>query len=392
MAKLTLSPISSRYASVAALNANFDAIEEALENTLSLDGTSPNALTTDLDMGGNRIINALADSGEGFVWEGAWVTATSYELNNLVSNSGNTYICVESHTSGVFATDLAAVKWELLASKGAAGNGSGDMVGSNNLSDLTDATVARTNLGVAIGSQVQAYGAGIPTTLASQAQAQAGSNNTAWMSPLRVAEAIAALVTASSEPTGVVKDYVGSTAPTGYVFLSGRTIGSAASSATERANADTEDLYTLLWNSMADTEAAVSTGRGASAAADFAANKTLTLPDARGRVIAGKDNMGGSTASRITNAGAGIVGTTLGVAGGSQTHTLITAELASHAHQENSASGLAYVNDGGSTNIIGWSGSVGNNNGSPLNTASAGSGTAHNNTQPTLVLNKIVKL
>ncbi len=159
MAKLTLSPISSRYASVAALNANFYAIEEALENTLSLDGTSPNAMTTDLDMNGHRILNELATSGEGFVWEGAWVTATSYVLNNLVSNSGNTYICTEAHTSGTFATDLAASKWELLASKGAAGAGTGDMLAANNLSDLTDANTARTNLGVAIGSQVQAYDA-----------------------------------------------------------------------------------------------------------------------------------------------------------------------------------------------------------------------------------------
>jgi hypothetical protein len=57
MAKLTLTTIGSRYASVDALNANFDAIEAALENTLSLDGTSPNALGANLDMDSNFILN-----------------------------------------------------------------------------------------------------------------------------------------------------------------------------------------------------------------------------------------------------------------------------------------------------------------------------------------------
>ncbi len=88
-------------------------------------------------------------------------------------------------------------------------------------------------------------------------------------------------------PTGVVFPYVGTTAPVGFVLLQGGTIGNASSGGTVRANADTEELFTLLWNSMADSEAPVSTGRGGSASADFAANKTITLPDCRGRQVVG---------------------------------------------------------------------------------------------------------
>jgi len=54
---------------------------------------------------------------------------------------------------------------------------------------------------------------------------------------------------------------------------------------------------------------------------------TFNLPDLRGRVPAGKDDMGGSAASRLTNAGSGIVGTTLGASGGAEAVTLITGNL-----------------------------------------------------------------
>ena len=57
MAKLVLTSIGSRYGSIDALNANFQAIEDAFENTFSLDGTVPNALEHELDAGSFRIIN-----------------------------------------------------------------------------------------------------------------------------------------------------------------------------------------------------------------------------------------------------------------------------------------------------------------------------------------------
>lgn len=58
MAKLSLSPISSGYASIDALNANFAAIEAALNNTVSRDGSAPNYMEASLDMNGQSILNA----------------------------------------------------------------------------------------------------------------------------------------------------------------------------------------------------------------------------------------------------------------------------------------------------------------------------------------------
>lgn len=68
------------------------------------------------------------------------------------------------------------------------------------------------------------------------------------------------------------------TAPHGYLLRNGDTIGSATSGAT-KAGAIYQALYHHYWNSVADSVCAVSTGRGASAIADFAANKTLTIPN-----------------------------------------------------------------------------------------------------------------
>ncbi len=421
MSKITLASVASGY-DLSKVNDNFQIIQEAIDNTLSRNGTSPNSMSADIDMNGNRVYNlpdpelsseaatkgwveaqpasAAADAVlaqaaaeeavaaaaiiDGFEWTGGWVTATAYAVNNLAYESGNTYICLVAHTSGTFGTDFGAGKWELFSAKGAAGAGTGDMLGSNNLSDLTDFTVARATLGVQPTASPTFTGTvTIPTPVGASDTTVAAT--TEW-----VRDTIAAL--ASVIPTGVSADYVGTTAPTGWVLLSGRTIGSASSGATERANADTETLYTLLWNSMSNTEAPVSTGRGASAAADFAANKTLTLPDARGRVVAGKDDMGGSTASRITNAGAGIVGTTLGVAGGAQNVTLTAAEsgLPSHTHAIYIAGGGGTGSDARadfsvSTGFVGASGVV-------QSSGSSSASSAHNNTQPTLILNKIVKL
>ncbi len=61
----------------------------------------------------------------------------------------------------------------------------------------------------------------------------------------------------------------------GWVRANGRTVGNAASGVSERANADTQTLFEYLWNNCANEICGVSSGRGGSAAADFAANKTI---------------------------------------------------------------------------------------------------------------------
>lgn len=96
---------------------------------------------------------------------------------------------------------------------------------------------------------------------------------------------------------------------TGWVRANNRTIGSATSGATERANADTQPLFEYLWNNFDDTICPVVEGRGVSAAADFAANKQITLLDMRGRGPIGLDGMGNAPAGVITDGDPDLPGT-----------------------------------------------------------------------------------
>ena len=158
----TITTIASGYYSRTALNTNFTNIDAAFDNTLSLDGSTPNSMQGDLDLNGNQITNGVGkfntlyidnvlagNLATAFTFLGAWVTGTSYSAYDVVTDSGNTYIALETHTAGsTFSTDLAAAKWSVLATKGATGAGTGDMLVANNLSDVANVATSRSNLGL----------------------------------------------------------------------------------------------------------------------------------------------------------------------------------------------------------------------------------------------------
>lgn len=145
-------------------------------------------------------------------------------------------------------------------------------------------------------------------------------------------------VTVDAEPntilqTGMILPMMMDTTLAGFVRLNGRTIGSAASGATERANNDTQALFTFLWTNMANDVAPVSGGRGPSAASDFSANRTITLPDLRGGSLAGIDTMGNEAALRFSGL-AFSVGDRLRVGSqvGANVQTLTKEHIPAHRH------------------------------------------------------------
>ena len=124
MSKVTLTNIEnlqSETTAVQAINENFDAIEAAMELTLSRNGETPNQMTAPLDMNSQRIINLPAP----------------IDANDAVR-----------------LVDLEGISGPVgpQGPPGPAGNGSGDMLRSNNLSDVLNTTTARTNLGAQASS------------------------------------------------------------------------------------------------------------------------------------------------------------------------------------------------------------------------------------------------
>ena len=188
--------------------------------------------------------------------------------------------------------------------------------------------------------------------------------------------------------TGTVISTILTAAPEGWLLFNGDTVGDASSTAT-RASADYQNLFLALWTNLSDTYAPVVGGRGASAAADWAAHKRITLPDLRGRTIIG------------TGTGSGLTARTHGAGIGAETHTLATSEMPLHGHPVRRAN-LTQATASSQT-----TGGFMTNTGTPVNDAAftgtpsatageqiggTGGGGSHNNMQPSLALNWMIKI
>jgi len=135
---------------------------------------------------------------------------------------------------------------------------------------------------------------------------------------------------------------------------------------------------------------------------------TFNLPDCRGRVTAGKDDMGGTSANRLTNADDGLNGDTLGATGGGETQTLATANLPAYtpAGTIPQVTGTAPVQGGGGSGgstvltAFGYGTNTTVLSTLPLTlssqtftgTAQGGTSTAFGVIQPTIIANKLIRI
>lgn len=177
-------------------------------------------------------------------------------------------------------------------------------------------------------------------------------------------------------PIGLIAPYAGTAAPSRWILCYGQAISRVT--------------YASLF---AITGTTYGSGDGST---------TFNLPDLRGRVVAGQDDMGGSSANRLTNQSGGIEGDTLGATGGAETHTLTEAQMPEHNHQFNDQGTEVYLDTGTahagltvdtvavSNNNAFSSVTISNRSTNQAAVTSTGSGEAHNNVQPTIILNYII--
>lgn len=186
-------------------------------------------------------------------------------------------------------------------------------------------------------------------------------------------------------PIGGMIDYFGTTAPSSnFVFPYGQAIS--------------RTTYATLFGIFGT---AYGSGDGST---------TFNIPDCRGRVIAGVGNMGGTDAGRLTGASVNTIG--LGGVGGAETHTLTLAQTpagitssASNAitvttvqkvvNGPNGGSAVGggtqvTASDAGSGGALSLLNSTGNNT-ITVNSNNTG-GQAHNNLQPTIIANKLLRI
>lgn len=100
------------------LNERKTAIDETID-FLKVSLRSDNKISAGMVPAAAMAPDALVLIG-GWEGRGVWVTARAYVQRDLVTVDNLTYLCLVDHTSGTFATDLAAAKWMLLP--GAAAN------------------------------------------------------------------------------------------------------------------------------------------------------------------------------------------------------------------------------------------------------------------------------
>lgn len=179
-------------------------------------------------------------------------------------------------------------------------------------------------------------------------------------------------------PIGICYEFYGTTLPARFLWANGAAVS--------------RTIYAALWTAMGSPD----TGDGST---------TFNVPDKRGRVGVGKDDMGGvSAAGRVTTAGSGINGATLGAVGGVQNVTLDLTQIPAHVHN-------VTANQGGHTHTLPFSNSYtvpsGSGGGRAINVdgtwstgetdpaitvseTQKGGGQAHTNMPPVIVCNYII--
>ena len=181
-------------------------------------------------------------------------------------------------------------------------------------------------------------------------------------------------------PSGLISPFAGVNQPAGWLFCFGQTL-----------NAVTSPQFQSLYNSIGNAYGGTN-------------NSNFIVPDLRGRTSAGKDNMGGTAASRLTN----INGQALGAAGGDQNmahnHSATDAGgdlRAAIGASGNDANALGYIASGvNGPGVVqaytgffnGWTTAArGFNHYTPVYGSVSGASNS-NNLQPTIVLNYIIKI
>jgi len=186
-------------------------------------------------------------------------------------------------------------------------------------------------------------------------------------------------------PVGSIQAFAGGNPPPGWLLCGGQAVSRAT--------------YAALFSVVGG---AFGSGDGGS---------TFNLPDFRGRVLVGRDDMGGPAANRVTPGNCGINGGWIGSAGGAESIVLTEAQMPYHRHEGNTAGGGGHNHQGydsrssmpgagqflvssngedGPMHAVGTTGWAGDHIHYVETNFKGGNG-AHMNVQPSIIINYIIR-
>lgn len=389
----------------------------------------PLSVQTALDTLAFEIQQMVCRTGQ---MRGVWASNVQYNFGDIVQdganglNTLNFYLCALPNVSSMsWSTDLAAGDWSIAFNVQQLNGLIGaylPLAGGTIAGNLTVSGITTLNSTTALNG-------------ATTAITQGSSDNTTKVATTAFVQSV---VSGSASPivAGTIVPYAGLTAPSGYLFCAGQAVSRVTNSALFAAitisttcNSHTSTtldniastagmvagmpisgtniaasttIVTVNANSLVISQAATgSTNGGALVVAPHGVGDgttTFNLPDLRGRVPIGVDNMNASAANRITTGVSGINGILPGASGGDQ-------NLYAHTHTANVTDGGHVHSVQGNNTTIGGGSFFQYNSGAAntgnFNTQSAatgitvantntGTGTSQN-VQPGYMINYLIK-
>ena len=364
MAKIVFNTVKNGN-TLSTINSNFASIANELQNkVLYRDNPvgEPNAVIDNIDLNGTDILNGGTINADHLIIDGV-----NFEDNiaTAIAQVDALVLEAEGFADDAAASAVLAQNQVPLATTQAnnastsATQAAASVVAAQLIEDEIDAKLADIAMGPVIS--VAGMGGIVSTAALKTALAIENVDNTHDIDK-PVSSAVAAAISAALAavaPVGMLGWMSQSSAPAGWVVGNGGTIGSAASGATVRANADTQTLFILWWNQHSNTilpiqdSAGVATTRGASALDDFNANKRLPTFDVRDEFIRGASaTVPLGTKQTSANLAHTHTGTTATNAGQDHTHTFsgtTSGDSVDHTHQGQFASSVVGVTPGGNS-------------------------------------------
>lgn len=296
----------------------------------------------------------------------AWAPSTAYFSSpaSVVFYSSQVFRCITSHTSG---SVFDSTKWVLLADFSAIA-----VAAASNVAFTPAGTVTASTVQAAI-QQLDTLKSPVGHTHVSTDITDSTASGRTLLTAASVAAQLAALgLTNTYANSGDIKATAALSLPSGWLWCDGSAVNRATyaallaaisvsytgnltnGNATITSIADTSKMragYPVSGTGIQAGSVILSVVLNTSVTLDKTCTSSVTgspfvmapwgigdgsttfnVPDYRGKIILGVDDMGGSEANNVTLAGSGIAGNAMGGQGGAQSVTLNTTQIPSHTH------------------------------------------------------------